>query len=177
MSRGTLIVLSGLPGVGKTTIARAVARALPAAHLRVDTFEARLTDLRGGPELTERWEFVAGYELAAAAAADQLAVGLHAVADSVNPLPVTREMWAETARRAGADLLEVEVVCTDRDEHRRRVQERTTDEPGLTLPGWEAVARREYRAWERPVLRIDSAVTDPEAAAARIVEEVWESGG
>ena len=48
---------------------------------------------------------------------------------------------------------------------------------GLTLPGWEAVVGREYRAWERPVLRIDTAATDPEAAAARIVEEVWELGG
>ena len=177
MNRGVLIVLSGLPRVGKTTLARAVARRLPAAHLRVDTFEARLAHLRGEPELTQEWEFVAGYALAAAAAADQLAVGLHAVADSVNPRPVTRDMWAETARKAGADLLEVEVVCTDRDEHRRRVQERTTDEPGLTLPGWEAVVGREYRAWERPVLRIDTAATDPEAAAARIVEEVWELGG
>lgn len=81
MSRGMLIVLSGLPGVGKTTIARAVARRLPAAHLRVDAFEARLAHLRGEPVPTETWEFVAGYELAAAAAADQLAVGLHAVAD------------------------------------------------------------------------------------------------
>lgn len=90
----------------------------------------------------------------------------------MNPLPVTRDMWAGVARTAGADLIEVEVVCTDQGEHRRRVQERTTDEPGLTQPGWEAVVGREYGAWDRPVLRIDTATTDPEAAAARIVAQV-----
>lgn len=95
----------------------------------------------------------------------------------MNPLPVTRDRWADVARDAGADLLEVEVVCTDRGEHRRRVEERTTDEPGLTLPGWEAVVGRVYAAWDRPVLRIDTATTDPEAAAARIIGEVSERGG
>ncbi|WP_147899840.1 2-C-methyl-D-erythritol 4-phosphate cytidylyltransferase [Serinicoccus profundi] len=41
-----LVVLSGLPGVGKTTVARAACRRLGAAHVRVDTLEQAL--LRGG---------------------------------------------------------------------------------------------------------------------------------
>ena len=32
-----LIILSGLPGVGKTTIARELARRLDAVHVRIDT--------------------------------------------------------------------------------------------------------------------------------------------
>src|SRR2546428_383735 len=34
-----LIVLSGLPGTGKTTIAREVARAIAAVYLRIDSIE------------------------------------------------------------------------------------------------------------------------------------------
>ena len=39
-----LIVFAGLPGTGKTTISRAVARALAATHLRVDVIEQAIRD-------------------------------------------------------------------------------------------------------------------------------------
>lgn len=37
-----LIVLSGFPGVGKTAIARELARVLPAVHVRVDSIDQAL---------------------------------------------------------------------------------------------------------------------------------------
>ena len=62
-----LIVLSGLPGVGKTTIARELARMLPAVHVPVDAIEQALR--RQG--LVVEGE---GYAVAHAVAADNLRV-------------------------------------------------------------------------------------------------------
>lgn len=43
-----LIVFGGLPGTGKSTIARALARALRATYLRVDVIEQAIRVTRGG---------------------------------------------------------------------------------------------------------------------------------
>ncbi|MBU9766368.1 AAA family ATPase [Mycobacterium sp. TNTM28] len=154
----TLIALSGLPGVGKTTLARRLSIAIDAVHVRVDTIEAALTtsgivDLAGG------WSAVpdAGYRGAYAIALDHLAAGHSVVADSVNPLAITREAWARCATTGQATLVDVEVICSDRALHRRRVEARTSDLEGLTVPTWQQVEERTYECWDTAVLRIDTA--------------------
>jgi hypothetical protein len=54
-------------------------------------------------------------------------------------------------------VLEVEVVCTDETEHRRRVESRVADIDGHRLPTWQEVVERDYRAWDRPRLVVDTA--------------------
>ena len=157
-----LIALAGLPGVGKSTVARRVAQALPAMWVRIDSIEQALRDA-----LLEPGE--AGYRIAYRLAADQLRLGLDVVADSVNPLGVTREAWRAVAAAAEAALLEVELVCSDAGEHRRRIEQRAADVAGLVLPDWRAVTGREYAAWDRAPLRIDTASLSAEEAAARIL--------
>ena len=39
-----LIILGGLPGTGKTTIARELARQLGAVHVRIDSIEEAILD-------------------------------------------------------------------------------------------------------------------------------------
>lgn len=161
--------MGGLPGVGKTTVARAVARRLAAAHLRIDSIEtaiARSEDF-GSPVI------VAGYEVGYAVAADQLALGLSVVADSVNPVAITREAWLRVARAAGVPAVQVEVVCSDLAQHRERVESGVSDLPGLTLPTWAAVQARDYEPWV-PDERVDTAYLSVETATERIVTAVGE---
>lgn len=145
-----LIALAGLPGTGKTTLAREICRRLGAVHLRIDTIEQALraggmTDV--GP---------AGYTVAYALAEDNLHLGLIVVADSVNPLQVTRDAWLAVAERAQAPAIEVEIVRSDPADHRHHVETRSIDIPGLVPPSWEAVVGREYDPWTRPRIVIDT---------------------
>ena len=145
-----LIVLSGLPGVGKTTIARKVATCLGAVHLRIDTIEHALRN--AGRKVDAE-----GYDVAYAVAEDNLRLGRIVVADCVNPWPLTRDQWRAVADRAGVRAVDVEVVCSDLDEHRRRVESRAPDLAGQTLPTWIEVVDRDYRPWSHERLVIDTA--------------------
>ena len=63
----------------------------------------------------------AGYAVANALAEGNLANGRAVVADGVNPVGESREAWRMVADRARVRLIEIEVVCSDPIEHRRRV--------------------------------------------------------
>lgn len=101
-------------------------------------------------------------------ATDQLRNGLDVVAESVNPLRVSRDAWREATNRAGARLVEVEVVCSDREEHRRRAEERVLDIAGLANPTWEQITNREYEPWERGRVVVDTSILDADESVRRI---------
>lgn len=162
-----LIVLGGLPGTGKTAIARELVARSPCAYLRIDAIEQALMKASVLEEIGP-----AGYAVAYALARSNLALGMTVVADCVNPLLVTREAWRAAAASTSSGLLEVEVVCSDPAEHRRRVESRKADIPGLTVPIWEAVLRHEYEAWTESRLVIDSALVSASGAANLILERL-----
>jgi predicted kinase len=153
-----LIVFGGLPGTGKTTIARELASQLGAVYLRIDSIEQaiRESDLSGAL-LDDR-----GYRVAYAVAEDNLCLGRTVIADCVNPIQLTRDAWIDVARRAHVRAVEVEVVCSDALEHRRRVETRVTDVPGLKLLAWEDVASRAYDPWNRERIVLDTAARSVE---------------
>ncbi|MCY1010855.1 AAA family ATPase [Nannocystis pusilla] len=161
-----LIALSGLPGVGKTTLARALAARLGGVHLRIDTIEQAL--VRDGLPLADLGG--RGYAVARALAGDLLAGGFTVVADAVNPLAATRTAWHDLARAAGVVCCDVEVVCGDRREHRRRVETRLADIPGHVLPTWRDVEAREFEPWQAaPRVVVDTAQLGDAAAVEQVV--------
>jgi predicted kinase len=148
-----LVVLSGLPGVGKSTLAREVAMATGAMHLRIDSIEQALRNAG--------WKVEGeGYRVAYAVAEDNLRLGCTVVADCVNPWPLTRNEWQAVANRAAVRAVNVEIICSDVDEHRRRVESRAADIAGHRVPTWSEVLERDYRPWDGGHLVIDTAQSD-----------------
>jgi predicted kinase/ribosomal protein S18 acetylase RimI-like enzyme len=168
-----LIILAGLPGVGKTTIARALARTLDAVHVRIDSIEQAIRDSGIGTAIDD-----AGYRVAYAVAEDNLRLGRVVIADSVNPLPLTRDAWRDVARRACTDAVEIEIICSNPQEHRRRVETRTADVAGLKLPTWAEVLARDYCRWDRDRIVIDTAhaATDACLETLRAALELTQAG-
>jgi predicted kinase len=165
-----LIVLSGLPGVGKTTIARESARRLGAFHVRIDSIEQALREAGCAVEGE-------GYAVGYAVAGDNLRIGRVVIADSVNPWPLTREAWRAVAAEAGVPAVEVEIVCSDLSEHRRRIDERTPDIPGHRLPTWGEVMARDYRAWTTGRIVIDTAGRDVGEGVQAILDALADRTG
>lgn len=145
-----LIVLGGLPGVGKTSIARVLAETLPAVHVRIDSIEQALRN--AGVDVHSE-----GYVVAHSVAADNLRLGQVVIADCVNLWTLTRDAWRAVAAREGAAVLNVEVVCSDVAEHKRRVDSRRPDIDGHSLPTWTQVSAHDYQPWTTERLIVDTA--------------------
>ena len=146
----TLYLFSGLPGSGKSTLAQAVARRLQSAYLRIDTIEQGLRELCSVDVQGE------GYRLAYRIAADNLRLGTSVVADSCNPIELTRREWEQVALDTDVRYVNIEIVCPDVREHRRRVETRESAVPGLKLPTWSDVENRKYDAWTKERIVIDT---------------------
>jgi predicted kinase len=166
-----LIAMAGLPGSGKSAIASELARRLPAAHLAVDDLEDAM--LRSG--LRNSFEVgLAAYLGAEALAEANLLIGAHVVIDAVNDHPYARGQWTHLSERTGAPLVYIEVLCSDVELHRQRLEHRARPYAALPEPTWESLLpRREALAqWADERIRVDSANANPGALAARILEEL-----
>jgi predicted kinase len=147
-----LIIFGGLPGTGKTAIAQQLARELGAVYLRIDSMEQAIRD----SGIVSKPLDDAGYRVGYAVAGDNLRLGRTVVADSVNPLRLTRDAWINVADRVQARAIEVEVRCSDPAQHRHRIETRIADVHGLRLPTWQEVVSREYQPWEREHIVLDT---------------------
>ena len=149
--KSVLFILSGLPASGKSTLSMLLAKEYCAVYLRIDTIEQGLRDLC---KFDVRGE---GYRLAYRIASDNLKLGHHVVADSCNPIMLTRREWEEIAIQNESIFTNIEAVCSDKEEYRKRIETRKADIKGLKLPTWDEVENREYHSWENERIIVDTA--------------------
>ncbi len=145
-----LFILSGLPATGKSTLSKLIAQEYGAVYLRIDTIEQGLRDLCRFDVQGE------GYRLSYRIAGDNLKLGQNVVADSCNPINLTRTEWESVAKGNNSIFINIEVLCSNKEEHKKRVETRKSEIAGLKLPVWEDVENREYHSWEMERIIIDT---------------------
>lgn len=163
--------MAGLPGSGKSAIAGELARRLPAAHLAVDELEDAM--LRAG--LRNSYEVgLAAYLGAEALAESNLRIGSHVIVDAVNDHPYARGQWYGLAERTAVPLAFIEVVCTDVDLHRQRLEHRRRPYTALPEPTWESLLPRRaaLAQWEDERITVDTANGNPTTLATRVLERL-----
>jgi predicted kinase len=163
-----LVVFSGLPGTGKTTIAHALAALTGALYLRIDTIEQAIRHSGDFEQDVGR----SGYRVANQLALTHLRLGHRVIADCVNPVSDSRLAWQEVARQAEVALIDIEVICSDQHEHRRRVDTRVADIPGLVPPTWQSVLTHDYEPWQGCPFRVDTSQVTADEAVRLIVVRI-----
>lgn len=164
-----LIVFAGLPGTGKSSLARALARELRAAYLDKDTIKDCAMRLASQMKLEQAAQLAGAlsYELLVDLARDNLTVGLPVVVDSPAAYQLFRDKIKALARALRADLKLIECICTDERMLRERVERRGRDLPAYRTRDWETFQQDQGR-FERltdPRLIVDTA--EPEAVNLR----------
>ncbi len=146
-----LIILSGLPGSGKTTLSKGLAEASRFVPIRIDVIEQAMRE--AGVEVMDG----KGYAVGQAIAASLLRQGFGVIADSVNPIALTRAAWRDVGLSIGVPFIDVHVVCTDAAMHRERLETRADDIKGLKPVTWAEVEARVFEPWTGPHVVIDTA--------------------
>lgn len=160
MPRQKLIVLSGLPGTGKSTLATGLSQALSTAVFSVDPIEAAMW--RSG--ISKAQTGIAAYEIAATLANDHLKTGHSVIVDAVNPVEAPRAVWRKLAETHHVALILIECICTDPIVHRNRIVARVREIEGMPEITWDRVLERqaEYEPWNEARLILDTSNTSPD---------------
>ncbi|MCE1169098.1 MAG: ATP-binding protein [Sphingobacteriia bacterium] len=164
-----LFVFSGLPGTGKTTISKEISKHYKATYIRIDTVEQGLRDLCNYNVQGE------GYRLSYRLVLGNLLIGNSVVVDCCNPIEMTRQEWNDIGIKGQAKYINIEIVCTDKIEHKKRIEERINDIEGLKLPLWKEIENRYYEEWKDSVIRIDTTMKSKKESVNELIKEIGKS--
>ena len=152
-----MILFSGLPGTGKSTLAEAIGRQLGIPVFAKDWLEASL--LQSGLASNSDLKLLgfAGYELLTVLAERQLMLNQSVILDSVASRQTIRDNWFHLAEQYGAERRVIECICSDEVLHRSRLERRQRNIPGWHELEWAEVetVKQYYPRWEEDHLVLD----------------------
>jgi len=140
-----LVAMAGLPGTGKSTIGQVVASRLGIPVISVDPIETAI--LQAGIA-ADQPTGLAAYLVAEALTERVLVAGTGVMVDAVNAVTPAREQWVNLATRLGEPLRFIEVICSDPELHRSRIEGWRKSMPHIQLT-WNAVEQSfdDYAEW------------------------------
>ncbi|AIT08726.1 kinase [Candidatus Francisella endociliophora] len=158
-------IFSGLPGVGKTTLAKQLAQVMPnTVYYRIDTVEYYLK--KAYPqELT-----IQGYELVYYQAKESLKLGKSLIIDCCNPVIESRELWNKLSQVNFTKIINIEVICSDKQTHKNRIETRYKTNPNK-YPTWQDVLNRDYQLWDQNIIRVDTSSNNKVEDILKILEK------
>jgi predicted kinase len=165
MKKGLLIIFSGLPGSGKSTLATRLATHLSATYLRIDTIEQGIRDICEISQVDGK-----GYCLAYRIAQENLRLKNVVIADSVNPLNLTRKEWNQVAEAVGAPYIDLEITCSNQEEHKKRIETRMASVPNLKPLSWQDVQERHYESWIQNRLTLDTSGKSEDTSFKELIQ-------
>lgn len=154
-----VIVFSGLPGTGKSTLAETIGRQLGIPVFAKDRLEASLLQNGLRSTIEEKTLGYAGYDLLTVLAERQLILDQSVILDSVAATQTIRTAWRDLANRYSAELHVIECMCSDVTLHRQRLRSRKRNIPGWHELKWADIekVKQYYQAWDEDRLMVDMA--------------------
>jgi len=67
---------------------------------------------------------------------------------------------------------EVEIICSEKVEHRHRVETRDSDVEGLRKPTWQEVTDRNYDDWAGRPIVIDTAAKTVDEVVTELIAKI-----
>jgi adenylate kinase family enzyme len=140
-SPSRVIIFTGLPGTGKSTLAELAARRISVPAFAGDWLMGGLKPAHSAIRTLDREQYLeAWFSLLRTLVYRQLMLDQSAI---VEDLVDDRqfERWRETADQFSARLFVIECVCSDQTVHRTRIEGRVRGIPGWHEVGWDHVER------------------------------------